>query len=289
MLMHEHIHCVDVHMIQERLNTLLLLVIVLLATILFACLIIFTILFTVLLTLVESQRNELITKLGVVGCLGRAKVSNSRGSDIVQDTVDSGVSRVGCGQGGGGRSRSVRDRLAGPVRTDDVWKLAALDAANPLLGEVGTFTYMTVLAVKPTSTIAKHSKVTADSSPGTNPDVGERTLLAGASTPVIEVHAEWCPFRCRIMGELTGVGSLRTVALQKFPANGDLGGVVLIGAGKTTVARPCNAKRVEVIPSEKVITEPNEGCGPVVVNRGQGLSVYFTRFCADLPALLTSP
>jgi hypothetical protein len=64
----------------------------------------------------------------------------------------------------------------------------------------------------------------------------EWAVLASTASLVEEMKTEWRTFRCRIVGEGTRIRSIRAVALEEVPADGDLRRVMLIETRKTTIA-----------------------------------------------------
>ena len=102
---------------------------------------------------------------------------------------------------------------------------------------------MLLVTLKTGSTVSEHSKVTADALTSTHTDMREQTVVASAAPVVGKVHAERCTLRGGIVGEIASVSGVRTLALKIVPANGNLGGVVLIHASETTGACACKSKR----------------------------------------------
>lgn len=93
---------------------------------------------------------------------------------------------------------------------------------------------MLLIAVQSLGTIPKYSKVSAHALTSRYTDMWERTVLPVAAAIVGEVHTERCTLWCWVVRKVAGVGSVGALALEKVPANGDLGRVVLIHARKAT-------------------------------------------------------
>ncbi len=78
------------------------------------------------------------------------------------------------------------------------------------------------------------------------------------------------------MGERTGFGSVRTVALKIRPAYCDLDWVMFINACEATIAGTCRKEMWLKGTGNRSGSEVEWiASAPVVVNLGQGLSTYF--------------
>lgn len=115
-------------------------------------------------------------------------------------------------------------------------ELASLGRTRAALGKVGALPHVLLVAVEPALTVAEHGKVAADALARADVDVRERTCRARAAALVEEVQTERGAFRRGVVGEVARLGGVGAVALQKVPADGDLGGVVLIQAGEAAAA-----------------------------------------------------
>ena len=130
--------------------------------------------------------------------------------------------------------------------TNDVRELASLGRALALLREVRALADMLLVAIEALLAVAKHRKVAADPLSRPDADVRERAIRTCATPVVGEVHAKWRALRRRIVRERAGFGGVRAGALQEGPADGDLGGIVLVHAREATVARSCVGQRGRV-------------------------------------------
>ena len=132
------------------------------------------------------------------------------------------------------------------VRANDVRKFASLDCALAFLRKVRAFANVLLVAVDALVAVAKDGKVATDALAYADADVRERAADTGAAAVVGEVYAKWRALRRRIVRERAGFGGVRAGALQEGPADGDLGGIVLVHAREATVARSCVGQRGRV-------------------------------------------
>lgn len=189
-------------------------------------------------TFMESKRDELVTKLSLfssdrvrAGGISSSRVRRNRGSSSWGSLASRSIL-------GASAARS----LAVAVGADNMRKLASLGSALPFLRKVGAFTNMLLVAVEALFAVAEHREVAADTLTLAYAHVGEGAVGAVTPTVISKVHAERRAFWSRIVRESTSFRCVGTVALQEVPADGDLGGIVLIHASQATIASTCCCK-----------------------------------------------
>lgn len=94
-----------------------------------------------------------------------------------------------------------------------------------------------MFAVKSLCTVSKDGKVAADALPCTNPDVRKWAAIPITATIVCEMDAKRCTFGLGIVRQVAGLSVIRAGALEEFPANRDLLGIMLVWARKATCTR----------------------------------------------------
>lgn len=72
-------------------------------------------------------------------------------------------------------------------------------------------------------------------------------VVASTATVVGEMYTKWHALRCRIVGQLTGVGVVGAVALQEVPAYGDLGCIMSVHARKTAATGTCGRREKMIV------------------------------------------
>ena len=115
-------------------------------------------------------------------------------------------------------------------------ELASLGLARPALSKVGTLADVLAVALEALVAVAQHGEVAAHALSQADAHVRERAAVARAAPVVGEVDAQRRALRRWVVRERARVRTVGAAALQEGPADGDLAGVVLIGAGETTVA-----------------------------------------------------
>lgn len=103
---------------------------------------------------------------------------------------------------------------------------------------------MLLITVEALVAVSKDGKVTANPMARTHTDVGVWAFVAVAPAVVGKMDAQRSTLRCRVVRELASVDVIGAVALQKVPADGDFGCVVLVHASKTTTASTCEYNQV---------------------------------------------
>lgn len=137
-----------------------------------------------------------------------------------------------------GSSRCSRD-LPPPVRANNVRKLAALRATRSILSKVRALPDMLLVAIKALFAVPQDRKVPTDTLAPPDVDVREEATAARAAPLVEKVNTYRRPLGCRVVRQLTSLGRVGATVLQKVPADGDLGRVVLIHACEAAVAGTC--------------------------------------------------
>ena len=182
------------------------------------------VLFAALVKCVE--RNEIVTKLGLLDC-GRLNAISTRDGD--------NRFRVLRNRGRRGSRRS-RTRLSFPVGTDNMRKFATFGGTSTLLCKVRAFPYMLFGTVEASCAIAYHGKITTDTFTWPKTNMGEWTIFAAATAVVGEMHAGRRTFRSRLVRKVTGFGAVGTGSLGERPTEGDLIRIMLIRTSKASAA-----------------------------------------------------
>jgi hypothetical protein len=107
------------------------------------------------------------------------------------------------------------------------------------LPKVGALSDMSLVTVNALGAVSKHCEVTAYTLTSSDFDMRIPTVIPSASALVGKVLAERCSFRCWVMREVACVSCVGTLSFEIVPANGDLGGVMLICARLATIAFAC--------------------------------------------------
>ena len=195
------------------------------------------------LTFVESEGDELVSKLSV-----RSRDLTRAGRTVSTNSTIR-TSRRGRRRRGRGQRRRPR-RLAGGSRglavavgADDMRELAALGRALAPLRKVGALAHVLPVAVEAPRAVAEHGEVAADALARADADVRERAARARAAAVVREVDAERRALGRGFVRERAGLGGVWAGALEERPADRYLGRVVLVHARKASVTGTCVSGR----------------------------------------------
>lgn len=121
-------------------------------------------------------------------------------------------------------------------------KFAAFVGTCSLFCKIGALSDVLLVAVETFFTVTEDCKVTTDAMSWTHVDMRKRTVFTSTAALVKEMETQWCPLRSGIMGQGTGLGSLRTIILKKVPTDCNLAGIVLIHASQTSIANTWSGK-----------------------------------------------
>lgn len=113
-------------------------------------------------------------------------------------------------------------------------ELASLRCTRALLREIRAFPHMLLVTVQALLAVSQNREIAAHALPRTHIHMRKGAFLARAPPLVEEMQAEGCALRGRVVREVAGIGRVRAVVLKEVPADGDLGGVVLIHACEAT-------------------------------------------------------
>ena len=102
---------------------------------------------------------------------------------------------------------------------------------------------MLLVAIIPLLAVSKDSEIATDAFSLAYVHVREETPNSCTSPFVQEMYTEGRSLGCRVMRQVARFGIAGTVALKEIPADGDLGGVVLIHARQAAIASTCEDKR----------------------------------------------
>jgi hypothetical protein len=111
-------------------------------------------------------------------------------------------------------------------------KFASLNGTGTLLCKVGTLPNVLLVTIKSLIAVSKDSEVAAYTMTSAHVYMRKETVWTSATTFVEKVKAKRSTFWRRVVGKIAVISAVWAIVLQKIPTYSDLGGVVLVHAGK---------------------------------------------------------